>query len=112
MCIHVIERMLMAVENETLQSNHIYLLRLMTQQACKLCLKRNHRVLNYDSLDFGSVLCSDYLKENLEEVPVTENLRRSLGVVQFQTFSNTGFKPHFYRMKSYKVTCHLKKKIG
>jgi hypothetical protein len=48
----------------------------------------------------------------LEEVPVAEIYRRSSNVVQYQTFSNTGFRLHFYRMKSYKVTYHLKKKLG
>jgi hypothetical protein len=48
----------------------------------------------------------------LEEVPVAENYRRSSKAVQYQTFSNTGFKPHFYRMKIYKLTYHLKKKVG
>jgi negative regulator of sigma E activity len=49
----VIDRMLMAVENETLQPSTICLLRLMAQQACELYLKRNHGVLNYASLNFG-----------------------------------------------------------
>jgi hypothetical protein len=48
----------------------------------------------------------------LEEVPVAEIYRRRSKVVQFQTFYNTGFKPHFYLMKSYKVTYHLKKKVA
>jgi hypothetical protein len=108
----VIERMLMAVENETLQPSYIHLLLLMAQQACKPFLKRNHGVLHYASLNFGCTYCSDCLRENLEEVPVSEIYRRSSKAVQYQTFSNTGFKPHFYRMKSYKVTYHLKKRVG
>jgi hypothetical protein len=48
----------------------------------------------------------------LEEVPVAEIYRRSSKFVQYQTFSNPGFKQHFYRMKIYKVTYHLKKKVG
>jgi hypothetical protein len=89
------ERMLMAVENETLWMIHICLLRLMAQQACKLCLVQNHGVLKYSSLNFRCAYCSDFLRENLEEVPVAEIYRRSSKVVQYQTFSNTGFKLHF-----------------
>jgi hypothetical protein len=48
----------------------------------------------------------------LEEVRLAEICRRSSKVVQYQTFSNTGFRPHFYQMKSCKVTYHLKKKFG
>jgi hypothetical protein len=48
----------------------------------------------------------------LEEVPVAEIYRRISKAVQYQTFSNTGFRLYFYRMKSYKVTYHLKKKVG
>jgi hypothetical protein len=84
----------------------------MAQQGCELFQKRNHGLLNYASLNFGCAYCSDCLRENLEEVSVGEFYRRSSKVVQLQTFSNTGFKPHFYRMKSYKVTYHLKKKFG
>jgi hypothetical protein len=69
-------------------------------------------MLNYASLKFGCVLCSYCLRENLEEVPVTDFFRRIPGVVQFQTFSNNGFTQHFYQMKSYKVTYHLKRKVG
>jgi hypothetical protein len=104
----VIERMLTVVENETLLPSNIHLLRFMAQQACELCLKRNHGVLNYASLNFGCSFCSDCLGENFKEVPVTEIFRRNTGVVQFKTIPNTRFKPHFYQMKSYKVTYHLK----
>jgi hypothetical protein len=108
----VIERMLTEVENETLRPSSVHILRLMAQQGCELCQKRNHGLLNYASLNFGCAYCSDFLRENLEEVPIAEIYRRSSKVVQFQTLSNTGFKPHFYGMKSYKVTYRLKKKVG
>jgi hypothetical protein len=108
----VIERMLPAVENETLRLSPVRLLRLMAQQGCELCQKRNHGLLNYASLNYGCAYCSDCLRENLEEVLVAEIYRRSSKVVQFQTFSNTIFKPNFYRMMSYKVIYHLKKKVG
>jgi hypothetical protein len=84
----------------------------MAQQACELFMNRNHGVLKYASLNFGCAYCSDFLKENLEDFPVAEIYRRSSKVVQCQTFFNTGFRPHFYRMKSYKVTYHLMKKVG
>jgi hypothetical protein len=84
----------------------------MTQQGCELFQKRNHGILNHASLNFGCAYCSDCLRENLEEVPVSEIYRRSSKVVQFQTFSNTGLKSRFYQMMSYKVTYHLKKKVG
>jgi hypothetical protein len=61
-----IERTLTALENETLRPSPICLLRLMAQQGCKLCLKRNHGVLNYASLNFGCAYCSYCLGENLE----------------------------------------------
>jgi hypothetical protein len=91
----VIERMQTAVENKTLRPSLICLLQLMAQQACYLCLQRNQGVLNYASLNFGCAYCSDCLRENLEEVSVAEIYRRSSNVVQYQTFSDTGFKPHF-----------------
>jgi hypothetical protein len=84
----------------------------MAQQGCELCQKRNHGLLNYASLNFGCAYCSDFFRENLEEVPVAEIYRRSSKVVQYQTFSNTGFKKKNYQMKSYKLTYHLKKKVG
>jgi hypothetical protein len=82
----------------------------MAQQACKRCLKRNYGVLNYASLNFGCAYCSYFLREKYEEVPVAEIYRRSSKAVQYQTSSNTGFRPHFYRMKSYKEVTHLLKK--
>jgi hypothetical protein len=108
----VIERMLIAVGNETLRPSPIRLLRLMAQQGCELCQKRNRGLLNYAFLNFGFAYCAYCLRANLEEVPVAEIYRRSSKVVQFQTFPNTGCKPRFYGMKSYKVTYHLKKKVG
>jgi hypothetical protein len=48
-----IERMLTAVENETSWPSPIRLLRLMAQQGCELCQKRNHGLLNCASLNFG-----------------------------------------------------------
>jgi hypothetical protein len=84
----------------------------MAQQACELCLKRNHGVLNYASLNFGCAYCSDCPREKMEGVPFAEIYRRSSKAVQYQTFSNTGFNPQFYQMKSYKVTYQLKKKVG
>jgi hypothetical protein len=38
--------------------------------------------------------------------------RRISKIAQYQTLSNTGFRLKLCRMKSYKVTCHLKKKVG
>jgi hypothetical protein len=87
----VIDRMLMEVENKTLRPS---LIRLMAQQGCKL--KGNHGLLKYASLNFGCAYCSDCLRENLEEVPIAEFYRRSSKVVQYHTFFNTEFKPHFY----------------
>jgi hypothetical protein len=55
--------------------------------------------------------CSYCLRENSEEVPA-EISRTSSKVFQYQNFSNTGIRQHVYRMKSYKVTYHLKKKVG
>jgi hypothetical protein len=78
----------------------------------KLFLKWNHGVFNYASLNFGCAYCSDCLRENLKEVPVPEIYRRRSNAIQYETSSNTGFKLHFYRIKSYKVTYHLKKKVG
>jgi hypothetical protein len=49
----------------------------MAQQGCEVCPKRNNGILNYASLNFGCAYCSDCLRENLEEVPVAENYRRS-----------------------------------
>jgi hypothetical protein len=53
----VIGRMLTAVENETLRPSPVRLLRLMVQQGCELCQKRNHGLLNYASLNFGCAYC-------------------------------------------------------
>jgi hypothetical protein len=53
----VIERMMKAVENETLRPSPIRLLRLMAQQGCELFKKRNHGLLNYASLNFGCAYC-------------------------------------------------------
>jgi hypothetical protein len=89
----VIERILKAVENETLQPSPIHLLRLMAQQACELCLMQNHGVLNYASLNLGCAYCSDCLRENLEEVSVAEIYRRISKAAQYQTFSNTALRP-------------------
>jgi hypothetical protein len=73
----VIERMTMEVENETLQPSNIRLLQSMAQEGCELFLKRNHRVLNYYSSNFGCAFCSDCLGENLEEVETSKiNNRR------------------------------------
>jgi hypothetical protein len=83
----------------------------MAQQACELFVKQNHGVLNYACLNFGCAYCSDCLRENLGEVPVAEIYRRSSKAVQYQTFSSTGFRLHFYQMKSYKLTYNLKKKV-
>jgi hypothetical protein len=49
----------------------------MAQQGCELCQKRNHGLLNYASLNSRCAYCSDFLIENLEEVPVAEIYRRS-----------------------------------
>jgi hypothetical protein len=107
----VIVRMLKAVENESLRTSPIRLLRLMDQQSCELCMNKNHGVLNYASF-FGCAFCSYCLRENLVEVPVAEIYRRSSRFVQFHTFSKSLFRPHVYRINSCKVTYHLKKGVG
>jgi hypothetical protein len=58
----IIERMLRAVENETLRPSPICLLLLMAQQAYKIFLKGNHGALNYASLNVGCAYCSDCLR--------------------------------------------------
>jgi hypothetical protein len=108
----VIVRLPKAVENESLRPSPIRLLRLMDQQACEICMKKNHGVLNYATFDFGCAFCSYCLRENVVEVPVAEIYRRSSRVFQFHTFSKSVFMPHFYRIKSYKVTYHLNKEVG
>jgi hypothetical protein len=83
----VIERMLKAVEKETLRPSNICLLGLMAQQDYELFLKLNHGMLNYAFLNFGCAYCSDCIRENLEEIIVAEIYKRSSKTVQYQTFS-------------------------